>query len=97
MADSPQLQWQAGQRAQDGRVERLNQLEQVQLVTLELFRIGETSRVNLEVLVITLHELDDERSDHRLEVVKAKCLEGEGEDLASDGVTTEEGVHTTTL
>ena len=77
MTDSPQLEWEAGQRAKDGRIERLHQLKQIQLVTLEFLGVGETSRVYLKVLVVTLHELDDERSDYGLEVVEAKRLEGE--------------------
>ena len=64
---------------------------------MKLLWIGETSRVYLEVLVVALHELDDERSDHRLEVVETKRLEGEGENLARDGVATKQGIHTTTL
>lgn len=59
--------------------------------------VREAHGVHLVVLVIRFHQLEDERAHDRLEVIEAKGLKRTGKDFAGNGVSTEEGVQTTTL
>lgn len=97
MAERPELERDIGQRLLHGGVETLYQIQQVRLVLLELPRVREPARVHLKVQVTCFDELCDEGSDHRLQVIQPKRLEGERQHFASYGVPTEEGVHTPTL
>ena len=63
----------------------------------ELGGVRKACGVNLVVAIIGLHQLKDERTYDRLEVIEPKGLEGAGEDFTGDGVPTEQCVHMATL
>lgn len=75
----------------------MHQTHQVGLVCLQPAQVGQAGRIHLVVQLAGLDELDDERTEDRLQVVQAKRLEGDGQDLAGDGVASEKSVHTPTL
>ena len=72
-------------------------MQQFLLVGTQLRRVTDTGWVHLIVTLSKFGEGDDEWTQYGLQVVHAKGLERNGENLAGNGVPTEQSIQAATL